>query len=44
MAIAPMWATSRYRYPACRISATRWFDVTRKNDDSAMVSHITMNA
>ena len=29
---------------ALRTSAMRWFAVTRKYDDSAIVSHITMNA
>ena len=42
--IAPRCAISRYRKPARRISGMRCCVVTRKYDDSAMVSHATMNA
>ncbi len=30
--------------PRWRISAIRWLAMTRKNDDSAIVSHVTMKA
>ena len=44
IARAPMCASSRYKYPAWRIALTRWLAITRKYDDSAIVSQATMNA
>ena len=44
MPIAPRCAISRYRKPARRISGSRCCVVTRKYDDSAIVSQATMNA